>query len=113
MKTTNPSQIAAAYECPSCDWEHWFSSKQLNHPKFIAVCDCGEMFKPAKVGIDKTHREAGPLIQEDITRDKSAFINALSIVSAQGFDDKKLAKITPQEGSEEELIKYIIKSYPN
>lgn len=119
MKKVLPNEIAASYECPACDWEHWFSSKQINHPKFIAICDCGEAFSPIPVGYRQHNQQPDETLslsnKASIPKDNSSlddnFEDAMSIVLSQGFDVRKLAKIEPKSGPVEDLIKYIVKSY--
>ena len=59
------------FNCPKCGWPHWLGSKQLNHPKYIIVCDCGYVFAPKrkkkyKLKEDKSYFTDNQIINEVI-----------------------------------------------
>lgn len=34
------------FNCPKCNWPHWFTNRQLEKRRIIVTCDCGKTFAP-------------------------------------------------------------------
>lgn len=55
MKTVDIAETDSYYKviCPKCQWVHWYTQIQYDHPKYFKACDCGtdiKLNKPIKQG---------------------------------------------------------------
>ena len=71
--------IQYAFECPSCNWNHWLMPNQLLHSGFFIACECGNTFIPSPPSTDQ-------VLKNDNLKEIQ------SLLVAQGFSKDGIAK---------------------